>query len=149
MLNVEAVHKRASRVLPGVLATSGVLLEDESPQGLAALLFPLRRKSAGSLMFHLSSATRDAMAQEPLRYLVEATQARQGLGRRQTPFGYRAWRGVSIPGALFPCHESSNNAGPRSWQGYFTTKTDDKALLLVIPDARLAVYFWDDRVPCG
>ena len=73
MLNAEAVHKRACRVLPEVLATSGVLLEDASPSGLAALLFPLRRKSAGSLMFHLSSATMDAMAQDPLRYLAAAT----------------------------------------------------------------------------
>ncbi len=149
MLNAEAVHKRACRVLPEVLATSGVLLEDASPSGLAALLFPLRRKSAGSLMFHLSSATMDAMAQDPLRYLAAATRARQGLGRRQAPFGYRTWRSVAIPGTLLPCDESGHIASPESLQGYFTTRTDDKALLLVIPDARLAMYFWEDSASRG
>ena len=82
MLKSDAVHKRASRVLPEVLATSGVLLDDESPGGLAALLFPLRRRSSGAVAFRLSAETLDILQDDPMRMLHHALQARNGLFRQ-------------------------------------------------------------------
>jgi hypothetical protein len=39
--------------------------------------------------------------------------------------------------------EASRSIG-ESAQVYFTTKTDGKALLAVIPDKRIAAYVWRD-----
>ena len=130
MLNAETVHKRACRVLPEVLATSGVLLEDESPDGLAALLFPLRRRSSGAVMFHLSAATVDALRADPWNFLEAALEAREGLSRHGSRSAYRPWRSVRMP-------EPGEAA-------YFTSTNDGKASLVVIPSERLAVYLWRD-----
>ena len=130
MLNVEAVHKRASRVLPGVLATSGVLLEDASPSGLAALLFPLRRKSSGAVAFHLSIGTADALRADPWNFLEAALEARGKLTRHGSRSAYRPWRSVRMPD---PCEAA-----------YFTSRNDGRASLVVIPSERLAVYLWRD-----
>ena len=129
MLNVQQVHKRACRVLPEVLATSGVLLSDESPQSLSALLFPLRRRSSGALAFRLCAATANALAVDPLRFLSEALEARQGLGRHSPPLEYKPWRVARIP-----------DAG----DVYFTCSDDGRASILIVPTERLAVYLWRD-----
>ena len=134
MLNPGAVHKRACRVLPEVLATSGVLLEDESPCGLAALLFPLRRKSSGAVAFRLSAGAIDALKRDPMRMLRDALQAREGMGRHASPFTYRPWRTVRVP--------DSGDAV------YFTASDNGMASIVVIPAERLVVYLWnDDAMP--
>ena len=102
MLDLATLHRRASKVLPEVIQTSGVVAADKDPHALAALLFPLRRKSGGSLRFQLSAATLKAMATVPLAYLENATHARQGLGRRQAPSPYRPWRKALAPGRAVP-----------------------------------------------
>jgi hypothetical protein len=134
VLNANAVHKRARRVLPEVLATSGVLLEDESPRGLAALLFPLRRRSSGAVAFRLSAGVVDALGSDPMRMLQEALQARNGLGRHASPFTYRPWRKVRVP-----------DTGEVV---YFTASDNGRASIVVMPAERLAVYLWnDDAMP--
>jgi hypothetical protein len=130
MLNAEAVHKRACRVLPEVLATSGVLLEDESPNGIAAVLFPLRRKSSGAVAFHLSTETLDALQQDPMRMLHDALRARNSLLQHASPFTYRPWRTVRMP-----------DTGEAA---YFTASDDGRASIVVIPAERLAIYLWND-----
>ncbi|WP_162312487.1 hypothetical protein [Pseudoxanthomonas yeongjuensis] len=130
MLNAEAVHKRACRVLPEVLATSGVLLEDESPNGIAALLFPLRRKSNGAVAFHLSIETMDALRADPRNFLMAALEAREKLSRHGARSAYRPWRSVRMP-----------DPGEAA---YFTSRTDGRASIVVIPSERLAVYLWRD-----
>lgn len=130
MLNADAIHRRASRVLPEVLATSGVLLEDESPGGLAALLFPLRRRSSGAVAFHLSAQTLDALQEDPMRMLHDALQAREGLLRHAPPFTYRPWRTVPMPGT--------------GEAAYFTASDNGRASIAVIPSERIAVYLWRD-----
>ncbi|HEY5971581.1 MAG TPA: hypothetical protein VIT22_06340 [Pseudoxanthomonas sp.] len=130
MLDVNTVHKRARRVLPEVLATSGVLLEDESPCGLAALLFPLRRRSSGAVAFRLSGVAIDALKSDPMRMLRDALQARDGLGRHTSPFTYRPWRTVQVP-----------DTGEAV---YFTASDNGIASIVVIPAERLAVYLWND-----
>ena len=144
MLNLSTLHRRACKVLPEVLQTSGVVPASEEPGALAALLFPLRRKSSGSLRFRLSAAVIEAMAPDPLAYLEEALRARQGLGRRQAPFLYRRWRKASIPG-LAISDARSRSARPECGTVYFTSKTDGKALLIVVPDLGLAFYLWNDH----
>ncbi len=131
MLTADAVHRRACRVLPEVLATSGVLLGDASQSGLAALRFPLRRKSSGSLAFQLSTQTLDALHLEPMRVLHEALQARQGLGRLATPLRYQPWRTVRIAGTASPVYCTISECG--------------NASLVVIPSQGLAIYLWNDR----
>ncbi len=134
MLSAKTVHKRACRVLPEVLATSGVLLEDESPRGLAALLFPLRRKSSGAVAFHLSAQTLNALQDDPMRVLHDALQARNGLCRHSSPFTYRPWRTVRMPGT--------------GEAVYFTSSDNGMASIVVIPAAHLAIYLWnDDAMP--
>ena len=148
MLDLATLHRRASKVLPEVIQTSGVVAADKDPHALAALLFPLRRKSSGSLRFQLSAATLKAMATEPLAYLENATRARQGLGRRQAPFTYRPWRRALVPGMAVP-HARNGKEGTGSCVVYFTSKSDGKALLMVIPELRMAVYLWNDHDPAG
>jgi hypothetical protein len=143
MLDLSTLHRRACKVLPEVLQTSGVVQESEEPSALAALLFPLRRKSSGSLRFRLSAAVIEAMAAQPLAYLDQALRARQGLGRRQAPFLYRRWRKASIPDMNIA--DARKSARPESGVVYFTSKSDGKALLLVVPDLRMALYIWNDH----
>ncbi len=131
MLNAQRVHKRARRVLPEALATSGVLLSDESPQSLSALLFPLRRKSSGALAFRLCAETAKALTTDPLRFLSEALEARQGLGRHSPPLEYIPWRAAKI-----------SDAGG---EVYFTRSNDGRASIFVVPAERLAVYLWCDE----
>ena len=130
MLNAKTVHKRACRVLPEVLATSGVLLEDESPGGLAALLFPLRRKSNGAVTFHLSAETVDALRADPWNFLEAAIEAREKLSRHGARSAYRSWRSVRMP-----------DPGEAA---YFTSRNDGKASIVVIPSERIAVSLWRD-----
>ena len=148
MLDLATLHRRASKVLPEVIQTSGVVQAAHDPRALAALLFPLRRKSNGSLRFQLSATTLQAMATDPLVYLEQATQARQGLGRRQAPFTYRHWRKALVPGmAISPARNEKEGTG--YCVVYFTSKSAGKALLLVIPDLRLAIYLWNDHDAAG
>ena len=130
MLNAKAVHKRACRVLPEVLATSGVLLEDESPNGIAALLFPLRRKSNGAVAFHLASNAVAALQADPWSFLDTALEAREGLSRHGSRSAYRPWRSVRM--------RDPDEAA------YFTSREDGRASLVVVPSERLAVYLWRD-----
>lgn len=149
MVNAQTLHRRAARVLPEVIKTSGVLLDEAGQNELAAMLFPLRRISNGAVLFRISTEMAETMGNEPLAYLKEATQAREGLGRGHVPFVYREWRRAWMPAhwisAISGKHaeEVSHSAGG-SVQVYFTTKTDGKALLVVIPDRRIAAYVWRD-----
>lgn len=145
MVTANALHKRAARVLPEVIQTSGVLLPDNGESGIAALLFPLRRKSSGSLAFRISAQSLAELSIDPDGYLMQATHARVGMGRHAKPFAYRAWRKAVLP---FDWVDREKKY-PREeyWpivEIYFTTKTDGKALLVLIPEERLLVYVWDD-----
>ena len=145
MVNVQTLHRRAARVLPEVIKTSGVLLEDAGQNELAAMLFPLRRKSTGAVLFRLSDETLKAMERRSLVYLREATRAREGRGRRSDPFMYREWRAAHIPGSWLAMMLGSNlDRRIPSVRVYFTTKTDGKAIVVVVPDARVAAYVWRD-----
>ncbi|HEX7804355.1 MAG TPA: hypothetical protein VF471_16555 [Pseudoxanthomonas sp.] len=149
MVNAQTLHRRAVRVLPEVIKTSGVLLETAEQNELAAMLFPLRRRSNGAVLFRISTEMAEAMGNEPLVYLKEATRAREGLGRGGAPFVYKQWRTAWIPRYWMPTISHPHvGASPRSLggsvQACFTTKTDGKALLVVIPDERMAVYIWRD-----
>ena len=134
MVNVQTLHRRAARVLPEVIKTSGVLLGDTAEHELTALLFPLRRKSSGALMFRLSAETIEAMGDQPLVYLKEAMRARDGIGRRTMPFVYKEWREARI-------EDLSRGEGLRF---FFAVKTDGKALLILVPAERVAIYLWRD-----
>lgn len=95
-------------------------------------------------MFRIAESTVAAMTADPVSYLAHATQARESLGRHRPPFAYRPWRATRLPGAWV-----SALVGPRAGpqepvQAWFTAKTDGKALLLLIPATRLAVYLWND-----
>ena len=145
MVTANALHKRAARVLPGVIQTSGVLLADAGESGIAALLFPLRRKSSGSLAFRISSESVAKLSIDPDGYLMQATPAREGMGRHAKPFAYRPWRKAVLP--LDWVHGEKKYRREEyspSVEVYFTTKTDGKAFLLLIPVECLLVYLWND-----
>lgn len=149
MVNAQTLHRRAARVLPEVIKTSGVLLETVEHSELAAMLFPLRRRSSGAVLFRISTEMTEAMGKEPLVYLKEATRAREGLGRGRAPFAYRTWRRAWIPACwISAISRDRAEQSPRSIDGpvqaYFTTKTDGKGLLVVIPDKRMVAYVWRD-----
>lgn len=149
MVSVQTLHRRAARVLPEAIKTSGVLLETAEQSELAAMLFPLRRRSSGAVLFRISAAMAEAMENEPLVYLKGATQAREGLGRWGAPFVYKEWRRAWIPAYWISAiarnsAEESPHSTDGSVQACFTTKTDGKALLVVIPDKRIAAYVWRD-----
>ncbi len=128
MLDVETVHRRASRVLPEVVRTSGVLVEDASECGLAALLLPLRRKPSGVVAFLLSEATMRDLQGDALAFLRSATRARAALGRFAKPFDYRPWRALGL----------------ECGAAYFTSRRDGRAWIVLLPAECLAIYGWRD-----
>ena len=128
MLNAEAVHRRARRVLPEILATSGVALEDASEAGLAALLFPLRRPSSGTVAFRLCEASARELQADPDAFLRKALVAREPPGRFAAPTRYRPWRRISAD----------------SGSVYFTSRHDGRGLIVVVPAERMVVYLWRD-----
>jgi len=145
MVNVQTLHRRAARVLPEAIKTSGVLLEDAGQNELAAMLFPLRRKSTGAVLFRISVETIDAMGDRPLAYLKEAMRAREGLGRRREPFVYREWRVARVPECwVSRISQIQSRLSTQFVDVFFTTKTDGKAWVVVAPNRRLAAYLWCD-----
>ena len=128
MLNVETLHRRARRVLPEIVQTSCVLVEDASEASLAALLLPLRRKASGVVRFRLSEATLRQLRDDAPGCLHAATQARAPLGRFAEPFDYRPWRSIPLGGEV----------------AYFTSQREGQAWILLLPAERLAVYGWRD-----
>lgn len=128
MLDVGTLHRRASRILPEVVQTSGVLVEDASERGLAALLLPLRRKPSGVVAFTLSEATLRDLRGDALGFLHAATRARAVPGRFAEPFDYRPWRALELDGAT----------------AYFTSQRDGRAWIVLLPAERLAIYGWRD-----
>ena len=149
MVNAQILHRRAARVLPEAIKTSGVLLETVEHSELSAMLFPLRRRSSGAVLFRISTEMAEAMGNEPLVYLKEATRAREGLGRDCAPFAYKEWRRAWIPAHwISAIARNSGEESPHSMDGSvqacFTTRTDGKALLVVIPDRSIAAYVWSD-----
>jgi hypothetical protein len=144
MLDHFTLHRRATKVLPLAIRTSGVVADDD-PHALAKLLFPLRRKSSGVLVYRLTEEAVSAMADDPLVYLKDAVQAREGLSRQRAPFVYRDWRKAVLPsGWTTAWLPKAPRALPSVAEAYFTAKTDNKALLVVIPVQRLAFYVWCD-----
>ena len=142
MVDAHALHRRAARVLPEVIQTSGVHPEPTRQEELAAMLFPLRHRPSGTIMFRLSRETRQAMGDTPLAYLRNATQARAGLGRLRPPFEYLAWKTACIP---LPAPESRlAGDGEVSLRVFFTRKKDGKAWLVVVPAEGWLVYAWRD-----
>lgn len=145
MVTAHALHKRATRVLPEVIQTSGVLLPDDGECGIAALLFPLRRKSSGSLVFRLSAQSAVELSGNPVAYLKHATRAREGMGKHAKPCSYRSWRKVLIPMSWRDGEQQKScEAHAPSIGVYFTTKTDGKAWLVLIPEDRILLYVWHD-----
>ncbi|MEJ1096512.1 MULTISPECIES: hypothetical protein [unclassified Pseudoxanthomonas] len=144
MLDHFTLHRRAVKVLPPAIRTSGVVADDD-PYALSKLLFPLRRKSSGALVYRLTEEAAVAMADDPLAYLKDAVQAREGLGRRRAPFAYRAWRKAMLPAGWSSVWlPKAAEPTPDVTEAYFTAKNDGKALLVVIPSQRLAFYLWCD-----
>ena len=142
MINERTLHRRAARVLPEVLQTSGVLLPDAGQAQLAALLFPLRRKSEGSLAFRISRQTLEILSKDPAECLSQATCARESISRHSKRFAYEPWRRVMVPLE----GTDVNRAGAshaEHMEVYFTIKSDGKALLMLIPEERLLIYVWD------
>jgi hypothetical protein len=145
MVNVQTVHRRAARVLPEVIKTSGVLLETTEQSELAAMLFPFRRRSSGTVLFRLSQDVLVALRNDPLAFLSAATRARDGIGVRGEPFVYREWRIAHIPGSwLAATAHCPHRTGKQALLAYFTTRTDGKASVVVIPDERIVAYAWRD-----
>lgn len=144
MLNPCTLHRRAARVLPQAIQTCGTLHEALPQSTLAALLFPLRRRSSGAILFRLAESTVAAMTDDPMRYLAHATEARQRLGRHRPRFLYRPWRRALLPGAWALALAGQTGGMAAAVEAWFTAKTDGKALLVLVPETRLAAYLWND-----
>ena len=128
MLNAQLVHRRARRVLPEVIQTSGVALQDEAPASLAALLFPFRRPASGTVAFRLCEASARELRTDPAAFLRDALVAREGLGRFGRPAQYKHWRRV----------------GAKVGEAWFTARVDGRGVIVVVPDEALVLYLWRD-----
>jgi hypothetical protein len=145
MVNAQTLHRRAVRVLPEVIKTSGVLLETAEQSELAAMLFPFRRRSSGAVLFRLSEEMLAAMGDDPLAFLGAATRARDGIGPRKQPFVYSQWRVARLPGNWTSMGASRADAlHAKPLRAYFANRMDGKASLVVIPDERIVSYVWRD-----
>lgn len=144
MLSPGTLHRRAVRVLPQAIQTCGTLHEALPQCTLAALLFPLRRRSSGAILFRIAESTVAAMAGDPTRYLAHATEARQCLSRHRPRFLYRPWRMATLPGTWVSVLAGQAGDMAGAVEAWFTTKTDGKALLVLLPERRLAAYLWND-----
>jgi hypothetical protein len=145
MVNAQTLHRRAVRVLPEVIKTSGVLLETAEQSELAAMLFPFRRRSSGAVLFRLSEEMLAAMGDDPLAFLGAATRARDGIGPRKQPFVYSQWRAARLPGNWTSMGASRADAlHAKPLRAYFANRMDGKASLVVIPDERIVSYVWRD-----
>ena len=147
MVNVETLHRMAARVLPEVIKTSGVLLEDVEQNELAAMLFPLRRKSTGAVLFRISEETLKAMGDQTagLSQGGDTGQGRPWSSKRSVSCienGATAQIPAQLERAMMP--ESHLDRRIPSVRVYFTTKTDGKAIVVVVPDACVAAYVWRD-----
>lgn len=144
MKSAYGLHRRAARVLPEVIKTSGVIIEERGQRELAAMLFALRKKSSGAMLYRLSSATVEAMAHAPMEYLAGAIRSRQSfLGGEHLE--YRPWRAARIWKKWLPL-DFQERAGSLVTPvlAYFTTSTQGHAVVVVVPDAGLAAYLWRD-----
>ena len=128
MLNAQVVHRRARRVLPEGIQTSGIALEDETPAGLAALLFPFRRPSSGTVVFRLCEASARELRANPKAFLHDALVARESLGRFGRPAHYKPWRHVVA----------------QMGEAWFTTRLDGRGVIVVIPEEARVIYLWRD-----
>jgi hypothetical protein len=117
------LHARARRVLPATLRTVSAEVQ-ASCTSLTALLLPLRRPSAGSVLFHLDAETCRRMQRDPASVLDQTVRAARPCGHGC----YRPWRSVRAPAPLGMVH--------------FTTRRDDRAWLVVVPEDATALYVW-------
>jgi len=138
MANASLLHRRAARLLPEVIKTSGIVLDDEGQRQLASMLFSMRRRSSGTVAFRISGQTIAAMGDDPLSYLRKARWARAGRDGCGNPVGYRPWHY-----AVLPVREALGDA-PASMPVFFSSKDDGKGWVIVVPAERLAIYAWCD-----
>ena len=144
MASAYRLHHRAARVLPEVIKTSGVLIEENGQRELAAMLFALRRKSNGAMLYRLSPATVEAMAHSPLEYLAGATRSRQSFPC-QEPLEYHPWRAARIPKRWIQrAWQDCAGSACASVLACFTTSKHNNAVVIVVPEARLVAYLWRD-----
>lgn len=129
MLDLATLHRRACRVLPPQIDTCRIVLDVAGEAGLMALLLPLGHRHRGTILFELSSSTRQALGTCPLVLLQNACVAREGLARHGAPLAYEAWR---------PLPQGSSN-------GFITRSRDGRVRLQLDPAQGLALYAWDDR----
>lgn len=138
MLDQQTLHRRARRVLPACLRTEAVIAASgegglwagAGGTALAGLLLPLRHVHRGGLWFRLASETRAALRTGPMRFLQDATEAREGLSRHGVPMTWGPWH--ATPGDA-PAHR------------YTSGSRDGRARLWVLPETGVVVYAWDDR----
>ncbi len=124
MLDLASLHRRASRVLPAALQTSGLLLREATSARIARLLLPLGHVRRGSLRFVLAGATVERVARSPIACLQQARQPRDPARP-----GYGPWQAYG------------QGPGLR----YVSQRLDGHAALCLLPARRLLVYAWDDR----
>jgi len=142
MANPILLHRRAARILPEVIKTSGIVLDDDGQRQLASMLFSMRRRSSGSMAFRISGRTIAAMGDDPLSYLRKARWARAGLEGCIDPVGYRPWHSASLP-----VREPTVGTAA-SMPVFFSSKDDGKGWVIVVPAERLAIYAWCDGGTC-
>lgn len=138
MLDQPTLHRRARRVLPACLHTEAVIALDgdegrpagTSERSLATLLLPLQHVHRGWLGFRLATETRNALRSRPMRFLQDATEAREGLSRHAVPIVWGPWQAAGEPPRV-PC--------------YTACSRDGRARLWLLPDSGIVVYAWDDR----
>lgn len=139
MANASLLHRRAARILPEVIKTSGIVLDDDGQRDLASMLFAMRRRPSGSVVFRLSEQTVKAMGDEPLAYLCQGRHSRAGLVLQNDPVAYRSWHS-----ALLPTQVTPGKATP-AMPVFFTSKADGNGWVIVVPAERLAIYAWCDK----
>ncbi|WP_157062680.1 hypothetical protein [Pseudoxanthomonas dokdonensis] len=142
----QRLHRRAARVLPEVVLTSGILLPDGDNSTPLRWLMPVRRPRRGWIGFHLAASTVSTLRNAPDALLERACQARAGLARDALPIRYRGWRGARLSELLLDDAAMQAALPVRSFDEavYFSLSADRRALLALLPMTAVAVYRWRD-----
>lgn len=145
-MNRALIHRRAQRVLPAGIETSGLLHFGTSPGQVEGVLLGsvFDCDTQGVVVLRLASQTAVAIQRQGLAFFEQAHVARAGL-QQDVPAHYGQWQQVVLEGNEgISKQEAFSRDVATDWNGaaYFAGSLDRRAWLAVLPVERLVVYGW-------
>ena len=145
-MNRVSIHRRAQRLLPAQIQTSGLLHFGTSPGQVEGVLLGsvFDCDTQGVIVLRLAGQTAVAIQRQGLAFFEQAHVARAGL-QRALPAHYGQWQRVVLEGVRgHPAEQGVPRDAGTDWNGsaYFAGSRDRRAWLAVLPVERLVVYGW-------